>query len=118
MEQNKEYEKEVLDLSVQEDEEEEDENYIGHWGRKREKYLKNHKKSMYKEFKDSGYLLEHLKNIDRSADQMEDMLVERMAKLEGVDEAMKQADQMGWVGAMGNIYHRAREVVDSELIFT
>lgn len=99
-------------------EEEDDENYLGSWGRKRESYLKNHKKSMYKEFKESGYLWEHLKEIDRSAEDMEDMLVERMAKIEGVTEEMKMADQMGWVRAMGNIYHRAREVVDSELIFT
>lgn len=97
---------------------EEDENYLGDWGRKRESYLKNHKKSVYKEFKSSGYLEEHLRDIDRDADRMEDFLVTRMAELEGVTEEMKQADQIGWVGAMNNIVYRAREVVDSELIFT
>ncbi|MFI3254506.1 MAG: TnpV protein [Eubacteriales bacterium] len=113
MEQNNSQLVEEQDIEVQEDE-----NYLGHWGRKRENYLKNYKKSIYKEFKTSGYLEEHLKNIDRDADRMEDFLVSRMAELEGVTEELKQADQMGWVGAMNNIVYRAREIVDSELIFT
>lgn len=113
MEQNK-----KLQVEEQDMEREENENYIGHWGRKRENYLKNYKKSVYKEFKTSGYLQEHLRDIDRDADRMEDFLVSRMAELEGVNEELKQADQMGWVGAMNNIVYRAREIVDSELIFT
>ncbi|MFI3253836.1 MAG: TnpV protein [Eubacteriales bacterium] len=57
--------------------------------------LKNYKKSVYKEFKSSGYLEEHLKNIDQDADRMEDFLVMRMAELDGVTEELKQAYQMG-----------------------
>lgn len=109
--------KEYNNNAVTEVEEEEDINYLGMWGQKRESYLKNHKKSLYKEFQEEGYLWEHLKDIDKCAEDMEDMLVKRMAKLEGVTEEMKMADQLGWVGAMESIYQRAREVVDSELIF-
>lgn len=99
-------------------EEGEDPNYVGYWGRKREDYLKQYKETVYHNLAANGYLLEHLREIDRTADRMLDLLVERMAKTEGVDEEMKRTDQMGWVGAMENIYHRARELVGNDLIFS
>ena len=40
----------------------------------------------------------------------------RVAKAEGVTEALKRRDQMAWVGAMNNIRNRADEIVRAELI--
>lgn len=48
---------------------------------------------------------------------MFDRLVEQMKKAEGVNEQLKAADQMEWVGRMNNIRQRAEEVVLSELIY-
>jgi hypothetical protein len=41
-----------------------------------------------------------------------------MAKLEGVTEALKAADQMEWVRRMYSIWNRAEEFVSQELIYT
>lgn len=45
-------------------------------------------------------------------------LVKQMADREGVTEQIKATDQMAWVGAMSNIWIRATEVVNAELIYT
>jgi hypothetical protein len=39
-----------------------------------------------------------------------------MAEENGVDEALKAADQMKWVGLMNNLRHSAREIVMEERI--
>ena len=44
-------------------------------------------------------------------------LVKQMAEAEGITEALKASDPMEWVGRMNNIQNRAREVVNSELIY-
>lgn len=44
-------------------------------------------------------------------------LTKQMAATEGVTEALKAADQMEWVRRMNNIQNRAREIVESELIY-
>ena len=40
-----------------------------------------------------------------------------MAKLEGVTEALKAADQMDWVCRMNSIRNRAEEIVLHELVY-
>ena len=42
---------------------------------------------------------------------------ERMAESEGITEQLKATDQVAWVGEMNNIWSRAREVVNAELIY-
>ena len=44
-------------------------------------------------------------------------LVEQMAEKEEVTEKLKAKDQMRWVGLMNNIADRAKEVVNTEIIF-
>ena len=40
-----------------------------------------------------------------------------MAVTEGVTEALKAANQMEWVHRMNSLQNRAREIVDSDLIY-
>lgn len=40
-----------------------------------------------------------------------------MAKVEGVTEVLKAADQMEWVRRMNSIHHRAEEIVTRTLIY-
>ena len=40
-----------------------------------------------------------------------------MTAAEGVTEAFKAADQMEWVRRMNNVQNRAREIVNSKLIY-
>ncbi len=46
-----------------------------------------------------------------------DLLVEQMAKQEGVTEQLKAQDQMLWVRRMNNIRARAEEIVREEIIY-
>ena len=46
-----------------------------------------------------------------------EQLISKMAAMEGVDEALKAADQMEWVKRMNSIRNRAEEIVQAELIF-
>ncbi|MBE6784611.1 MAG: TnpV protein [Ruminococcaceae bacterium] len=48
---------------------------------------------------------------------MYDLLIEQMKEAEGVTEELKEQDQWEWVQRMGNIQHRAREVVSNKIIF-
>lgn len=48
---------------------------------------------------------------------MADDLTARMAASQGVDEAMKSADPMGWAAKMGAIREEARSTAIRELVF-
>lgn len=65
----------------------------------------------------TGQLDTHLREIDRAANEMFAQLTEQMASAESVTEALKAADQIEWVRRTNSIRKRAREIVDSELIY-
>ena len=48
---------------------------------------------------------------------MLETLVRQYAKAEGVTEALKRADQLGWVQKMNSIRNRAEEVILNEIIY-
>jgi len=48
---------------------------------------------------------------------MMERLTTQMAKVEGVTEQLKAADQMAWVSAMNNIKNRAEEIVLHNLVY-
>ena len=49
---------------------------------------------------------------------MFDTLIEQMKEAEGVTEQLKEQDQIEWVHRMMNIEARAKEIVNSDLIYT
>ena len=51
------------------------------------------------------------------AEEMLFLIVDQMARAEGVTEQHKATDQMAWVGLMNDIRARAEEVVYAELIY-
>ena len=55
--------------------------------------------------------------IQEQAEERFDLLVEQMAKQEGVTEQLKAQDQMLWVQKMNNIRARAEEIVRQEIIY-
>ena len=91
---------------------------VGIWGQRRRHYLKTHREPIYTALFLSGELDSHLSDIDQQAEEMFSQLVEQMAEQEGVTEQLKADCQMEWVGFMNNIYNRAAEIVNTELIFT
>lgn len=90
---------------------------IGIWGRKHQKYLREHRPMVYSNLVLSGKLYGYLADIDTQARNRLSLLVTQLAEKEGVDEHLKAQDQLAWVGAMNNIRNRAEEVVLKELIY-
>ena len=90
---------------------------IGIWGQRHRRYLRQNRLCHYNYLFMTGKLDTHLREIDRAANEMFAQLTEQMASAESVTEALKAADQIEWVRRMNNIQNRAREIVNSELIY-
>jgi len=91
---------------------------IGVWGMRHREFLRKHHSGIYTGLLLSGKLNAHLEEVNRQAEEMLFHLVDQMARVEGVTEQLKAANQMAWVGAMNNIRARAEEVVYAELIYS
>lgn len=90
----------------------------GKYANLRKQYLMNHKKALFSHLLMEETLVEHCNGIGEKAQQMEDDLVEQMAKTEGLTEELKATDQMKWVGLMNAILQAAEEIVLTNLIYT
>ncbi len=90
---------------------------IGVYGRMRERFLAEHHHGTYTSLLLTGKLWKHLADIDVACNERMDDLVSAIAKQEGVTEALKATDQMGWVGRMNNIRNRAEEIVLHDLVY-
>lgn len=87
------------------------------FGLMRKSYLENHRRGIYAGLLLSGELKDHLLLMQEQAEERFDLLVEQMAKQEGVTEQLKEEDQMLWVQRMNNIRTRAEEIVREEIIY-
>lgn len=95
----------------------EEKQTIGIWGRKRQKYLKERHPVLYSELVQCGGLNSHLAAIDEQARNQLALFIAQLAKAEGINEELKERDQMAWVGAMNSIRSRAEEVILNNLIY-
>ena len=91
---------------------------IGVWGLRRKRFLQQYHDGIYTGLLLSGKLTAHLEEIDRSANEMFDLLVKQYAAREGVTEQLKAEDQMEWVRWMNSIRERVTEVICKEIIFS
>ena len=96
---------------------ERDDREIGIWGKRRRRYLKEHHKILYYNLLTRCKLIDHLADINESAQDMYDRLVRQLAEQEGVTEQLKAENQLLWVQHMNNIRNRATEIVNRSLIF-
>ena len=96
---------------------EEPEYQIGKFGRMRRRYLKEHRPVLYANLLTSGTLYRHLAEINQACNERMAIIVSDMARLEGVTEALKAADQMEWVRHMNSIRSRAEEIILTELVY-
>ena len=90
---------------------------IGRWGRLHKNYLKERHPIRYNQLVLSGELGSYLAKLDEQAEEQLALIVQQMQEAEGVNEALKAANQMEWVQRMNNIRNRAEEIVQTELIF-
>ncbi len=106
---------EELDKEIEQEIEEADLSPYYGFGRK--KNLEENYPLDYGEMMFNNTLLEHLKEIESQAQEMEDKLVEEYKASEGVTEELKASNQMEWAARINNITHRVREVIQKEIIF-
>jgi len=84
---------------------------------RRRDYLKKYHDGIYTGLLLSGKLNAHLEEIDRSANEMFDLLIQQYAAREGVTEELKAQDQMEWVRRMNGIRNRVESIIAEELIY-
>ena len=90
---------------------------IGKYGLLRKRYLEEHKCGWYSSLLLTGKLDAHLAEIDHSCNERIELIMNQLARREGVTEALKATDQMTWVARMNSIRARAEEIVLSELVY-
>ena len=90
---------------------------LGKYGMLREDFLKEHHSGTYTSMLLTGRLYPHLREIDRQAREQVDRMVNELKKQNGVDEAMKARDQMGWVQAVNSFTAQAEEIVLAEIVY-
>ena len=95
----------------------ESEGEMRKFGLMRKSYLENYRRGIYSGLLLSGELKKHLLIIQEQAEERFEILVEQMAKQEGVTEQLKAQDQMLWVRRMNSIRARAEEIVREEIIY-
>lgn len=90
---------------------------VGLWGQRHLRYIKEHKRAFYTNLLTSCKLNIYLADIDRQAEEIFSRLVKQLAEKENVTEKLKAENQMLWLQRMNNIRSRAREVVNTEIIY-
>ena len=90
---------------------------IGIWGQRRLQYLRASQKVIYTTMLMDGTLKDHLEVVDKSADEMYELLTIQMKAQEGVTEELKASNQMEWVRRMNSIRSRVTEIVNAELVY-
>lgn len=96
---------------------EEEQRFIGVWGQRHKRYLKEHKRAVYITLLTSGRLNSYLADIEEQAQERFERIVEQMKQAQGITEQLKAENQMEWVGRMNNIQACAREIVEKEIAY-
>ena len=90
---------------------------IGVWGQRHYAYLKKHSPTVINVMRMKGTLEQYLRDIDRDAQDMFELLMKQYAEIEGITEQLKAENQMEWICRMYSIKSRVTNVVNTELIF-
>ena len=95
---------------------EEEQRFVGVWGQRHKRYLKEHKRVVYITLLTSGRLNSYLADIEEQAQEHFERIVE-MKQAQGITEQLKAENQMEWVRRMNNIQTCAREIVEKEIAY-
>ena len=90
---------------------------IGHYGRMRREYLKEHRPILYSDLILTEQLFPHLSEINQAAQHRFDTMLPRMMTQRGITEELKARDQMRWVQEMNAIRQTVDEIIRNELIY-
>ena len=90
---------------------------LNKYGRARLKFLKENRKAEYTIMFINGTLNKHLKEIQETAEERIDVIIEQLKQKNNLTEEMKNTDQLHWVEVMNNFRNTAEEIVLNELIY-
>ena len=96
---------------------EEEQRFIGVWGQRHKRYLKEYKSTIYITLLTSGRLNSYLADIEEQTQERFERIIEQMKQALGITEQLQAENQMEWVARMNNIQACAREIVDKEMIY-
>ena len=96
---------------------EEEQRFVGVWGQRHLRYLKEYRRSVYLNLLTSGRLNDYLADIEEQAQERFERVVEQIKQGQVIMEQLKAENQMEWVARMNNIQACAREIVDEEMIY-
>ena len=91
---------------------------IGHYGRMRREYLKEHRPILYSDLILTEQLFPHLSVINQAAQRRFETMLPQMMTQRGITEELKARDQMRWVQEMNAIREAIDEVIRNELIYS
>ena len=90
---------------------------IGVWGQRHYSYLKKNSPTVINVMRMNGTLEQYLRDVDRDAQEMFELLMKQYAEIEGITEQLKIENQFEWVGRMNNIKARVTNIIIEELIY-
>ncbi len=97
--------------------EKEEKIILNKYGRIRLNFLKENKKAEYMIMFTKGTLNKHLKEIQETADNRINLIIEQLKQQNNLTEEMKNTDQLYWVSMMNNFKSTAEEIILNELIY-
>ena len=90
---------------------------LNKYGRMRLKFLKENRKAEYIIMCMNKTLNKHLKEIQETAQDRIDIIIEQLKQQNNLTEEMKNTAQLYWVSMMNNFRNTAEEIVLNELIY-
>ena len=96
---------------------EKEERYIGVWGQRHLRYIRERKNSLYTSLLTSGKLQSYLADVEEQAQELFDRLMKQRAERERITETLKADNQMEWVKRMNALRTAVTETVNAEVIF-
>lgn len=97
--------------------EKEEKIILNKYGRMRLKYLKEYKKAEYTIMLMEGTLNTHLKEIQETANDRVQQIINELKAQSNLTEDMKNTDMLYWIGTMNSIKAQSEEIVFSELVY-
>ena len=90
---------------------------LNKYGRARLNFLKQNRKAEYTIMFVNGTLNNHLKEIQKLAQEKIDIIIEQLKQKNNLTEEMKNTNQLYWVGMMNSFKNTAEEIIYKELIY-
>ncbi len=91
---------------------------IGKYGRMRRDFLKKNRPILFNIMVLKGKLFTHLSEIEQTANQRMEQMMDELAKSAGVTEELKAENPMLWVQMMNNLKSQVEETILNELIYS